>query len=72
MAALQDLSVAVSETEAWVDDVMRRLGWHDRERVYLVLLATCMGCVTAFRKMRRYISERNCRHCCAGSIRGMA
>jgi len=43
MAALQDLSVAVSETEAWVDDVMRRLGWHDRERVYLVLLATLHG-----------------------------
>jgi uncharacterized protein (DUF2267 family) len=40
MPALQDLRVAVSETEAWVDDVMRRLGWHDRERVYLVLLAT--------------------------------
>ena len=40
MPALQDLRVAVSETEAWIDDVMRRLGWHDRERVYLVLLAT--------------------------------
>ena len=43
MAALQDLRVAVSETEAWIDDVMRRLGWHDRERVYLVLLATLHG-----------------------------
>ena len=40
MSALQDLRVAVSETEAWIDDVTRRLGWHDRERVYLVLLAT--------------------------------
>ena len=40
MPSLQDLRVAVSETEAWIDDVMRRLGWHDRERVYLVLLAT--------------------------------
>jgi len=43
MPALQDLRGAVSETEAWVDDVMRRLGWHDRERVYLVLLATLHG-----------------------------
>ena len=40
MPALQDLSTAVSEAEAWIDDIMRRLGWHDRERVYLVLLAT--------------------------------
>ena len=40
MPALQDFRVAISETEAWIDDVMRRLGWHDRERVYLVLLAT--------------------------------
>ena len=40
MPGLQDLRAAVSETEAWIDDIMRRLGWHDRERVYLVLLAT--------------------------------
>lgn len=40
MPALQDLRAAVSEIEVWIDDVMRRLGWHDRERVYLVLLAT--------------------------------
>ena len=40
MPGLQDLRAALSETEAWIDDVMRRLGWHDRERVYLVLLAT--------------------------------
>jgi len=40
MPSLKDLRVAVSETEVWVDDVMRRLGWHDRERVYLIMLAT--------------------------------
>jgi uncharacterized protein (DUF2267 family) len=40
MSVLEYLSGAVSEAEAWVDDVMHRLGWHDRERVYLVLLAT--------------------------------
>jgi uncharacterized protein (DUF2267 family) len=40
MSALQEFRAAVSETEAWIDDVMHRLGWHDRERVYLVLLAT--------------------------------
>ena len=40
MSALKYLSGAVSETEAWIDDVTHRLSWHDRERVYLVLLAT--------------------------------
>lgn len=43
MPARQDLRVAVSEREARVDDVVRRLGWHDRERIYLVLLATLHG-----------------------------
>jgi len=49
MAAIQDLSSAVRATEDWINDLMRRLGWHDRERVYLVLLATlhalrdCLG-----------------------------
>ena len=40
MSALQNLRAAVSETEAWIDDVTQRLGWRDREQVYLVLLAT--------------------------------
>jgi uncharacterized protein (DUF2267 family) len=40
MSALQAFRAAVSETEAWIDDIMHHLGWHDRERVYLVLLAT--------------------------------
>jgi uncharacterized protein (DUF2267 family) len=35
--------------EDWIDDLMRRLGWQDRERVYLALAATfhaprdCLG-----------------------------
>jgi uncharacterized protein (DUF2267 family) len=40
MPIAQDLRAAISETEAWIDDVMQRLGWHDRERAYLVLSAT--------------------------------
>ena len=40
MPELRDLHAAISETEAWVDDITHRLGWHDRERAYLVLLAT--------------------------------
>lgn len=40
MSEIQDLTIAVSATEDWIDDLLRRLGWHDRERVYRVLLAT--------------------------------
>ena len=39
MTAMQDLSAAMRVTEDWIDDLMGRLGWRDRERVYLVLLA---------------------------------
>ena len=39
MASILDLETAVHATEDWVDALMRRLGWHDRERVYLALLA---------------------------------
>ena len=40
MPGIEELSVAVSATEDWVDDLTQRLGWRDREKVYLVLLAT--------------------------------
>src|SRR6516162_5978185 len=39
MRAIQDLNASVRATEDWIDDLMRRLGWHDRERIYLALLA---------------------------------
>lgn len=40
MATISDLNSAVQAAEDWIDDLMRRLGWQDRERVYLALLAT--------------------------------
>jgi uncharacterized protein (DUF2267 family) len=49
MTAVQTLDAALRTTEEWIDDLMRRLAWHDRERVYLALLATlhalrdCLG-----------------------------
>jgi uncharacterized protein (DUF2267 family) len=39
MASIPDLDAVVRATEDWVDDLMRRLGWHDRGHVYLALLA---------------------------------
>lgn len=40
MSEIEELSGAVNAAQEWVDDLMRRLGWHDRQRVYLVLLAS--------------------------------
>jgi uncharacterized protein (DUF2267 family) len=40
MTTISDLNVAVPATEDWIDDLMRRLGWQDRERVFRALLAT--------------------------------
>jgi len=37
---IEQLSIAVNATEEWIDDLMRRLGWRDRSKVYVVLLAT--------------------------------
>ncbi len=39
MPDFQELSTAVKATDDWIDDLQRRLGWHDRERVYHALLA---------------------------------
>ncbi len=39
MPNIQELSTAVKATDDWINDLQRRLGWHDRERVYNALLA---------------------------------
>jgi len=49
MTALRDLDEAAPAAREWVDDLTRRLDWHDRERTYLVLIAAlhalrdCLG-----------------------------
>lgn len=40
MTEIQDLGQSVAETENWVDDLMRRLGWQHRSKAYAVLLGT--------------------------------
>ena len=40
MTDIQKLGGALAETEQWIDDVMQRLGWHDRSRVYAALIGT--------------------------------
>jgi uncharacterized protein (DUF2267 family) len=39
MSQIKELSLAVNATDDWIDDLLRRLGWHDRERVFRALLA---------------------------------
>jgi uncharacterized protein (DUF2267 family) len=39
MSALEELDASVRATHDWIDDLLRRLGWHDRERAYLALVA---------------------------------
>ncbi len=39
MPEIQELSIAVKAVDDWIDDLQRRLNWHDRERVYRALLA---------------------------------
>ena len=39
MSQIQDFAAAVRSAEEWVDDFTKRLGWHDRARAYLALLA---------------------------------
>jgi uncharacterized protein (DUF2267 family) len=43
MSELQELSTAVQVADDWVDDLQRRLDWHDREKVYRALLAALHG-----------------------------
>jgi uncharacterized protein (DUF2267 family) len=49
MTTIQELKTSVEVTEEWIDDLMRRLMWHDRERAYSALLAAlhalrdCLG-----------------------------
>jgi uncharacterized protein (DUF2267 family) len=39
MTSIPDLTAAVPAAEDWIDDLVRRLDWHDRERAYSALLA---------------------------------
>ena len=39
MTGIQTLNTAVETTEEWISALMARLGWHDKERTYLALLA---------------------------------
>jgi uncharacterized protein (DUF2267 family) len=39
MSEIHDFRAAVQSAEEWLDDVMKRLEWHDRARAYLALVA---------------------------------
>ena len=39
MTTIRDFNAAIRATDEWIDDLMRRFSWHDRERAYLAFLA---------------------------------
>ncbi len=39
MTGIRALDTAIEATEEWISALMQRLGWQDREKVYLALLA---------------------------------
>jgi uncharacterized protein (DUF2267 family) len=49
MTSIMDFGSDLQTAETWVDDLMRCLGWHDRQRAYSALLSTlralrdCLG-----------------------------
>ena len=38
MTTIRDFNASIHATDEWIDDLMRRLGWHDRERAYVALV----------------------------------
>jgi uncharacterized protein (DUF2267 family) len=40
MRGIREFDGAAHAAEEWIDDLTRRLGWHDREKVYLAFFAT--------------------------------
>ena len=43
MADMQSLGGALAEAEGWIDDLMHRLRWHDRSKVYGGWDAPCIA-----------------------------
>lgn len=43
MREIKELDRAVAETDAWIDDLAQRLGWHDRAKTYAALIGALHG-----------------------------
>ena len=43
MRDMKELGAALVEAEHWIDDLMRRLGWHDRDKVFSAMIAALHG-----------------------------
>jgi uncharacterized protein (DUF2267 family) len=40
MTTIKEFDGSIGAAQEWIDDFTNRLGWHDREKVYLALIAT--------------------------------
>ena len=43
MREIEEVGRAVAETDAWIDDLARRLGWRDRGKTYAALIGALHG-----------------------------
>ena len=43
MREIKEVSRAVAETDAWIDDLAERLGWRDRGKTYAALIGALHG-----------------------------
>ena len=65
MAAIRELDAALRATEDWIDDLMRRLAWHDASASISRCSRLCTHCETPSGETRRSILEHACRPFCA-------
>jgi uncharacterized protein (DUF2267 family) len=40
VTGIKDIDNSIGVAQEWIDDLTQRLGWHDREKVYLAFVAT--------------------------------
>lgn len=43
MTGIKEFDGSIGAAQEWIDELTRRLGWHDREKVYLAFVATLHG-----------------------------
>ncbi len=43
MTGTREVKTAIVETEVWIDEFLEQLGWQDRDKAYIVLVAALHG-----------------------------
>lgn len=67
MCARHDFNNALEVTQNWISDLMWRLRWHDRERVYQALIATLHALRDCLNSTTPFTWAHGCQLCFAAS-----